>query len=677
MSLVTSTVPATNQKPAAIRSLRHRLNATFHGMLIAAIVLCGGGGFLYTYRVEMLDWQQREAEAIHNGARVIGLLVSDVHETLATAGMFDPAYLTSTRGIMQSYLEQNSSLAEITRVDVKGRLIASASRDTSVLALLPDVPEADWFKWAQAGLRYTGSVETPPGMPPYLVLAVRAPDGGVVAARLRLDVLRDVVADARFHTEGQTYLVDRMGQVLVHSDPHVPAASLSIGGRPELETWINAPNNEWSGEYRDYRGVVSVGSVAPIEGTQWLVVASLPRTAAYASTRGGLLYIVVLTVIIGLLATMILRRLLNITIMHPIERLRAGVERIGQGDLEYRIAVTHNDEIGQVATAFNDMASRLRQRNEQLMLQAAELAAQVAERQLAQEALEKLNGALEERVAARTTELTREIGERKRAEAELRLYADKLEQSNRELQEFAYVASHDLQEPLRKVRAFGDRLHDKYAPVLGEQGCDYLTRMQSAAARMQTLIDGLLSYSRVTTKAQPFVPVDLKQTTMEVLSDLEMRIEQVGGRVEVGDLPTIEADPLQMRQLLQNLIGNALKFHKDDAAPVVRVSAQLLNGHEPAPGEVVLAPDKCRICVRDNGIGFEEKYTERIFQVFQRLHGRGAYEGAGIGLAVCRKIAERHHGTIMAHSTLGDGSTFTVTLPLRQNEHLAEGEVSA
>lgn len=247
----------------------------------------------------------------------------------------------------------------------------------------------------------------------------------------------------------------------------------------------------------------------------------------------------------------------------------------------------------------------------------------------------------------------------RRSEAELKKFAAKLEASNRELQDFASVASHDLQEPLRKIQAFGDRLKTKHGDALGEGGCDYLERMQNAASRMQTLINDLLTFSRVTTKAQPFVTVDLAEVAAGVVSDLEARVERSGGRVEMGEMLTLDADPLQMRQLLQNLIGNALKFHKPDEPPLVKVWCERVVEHS--------ADDLCRINVADNGIGFDEKYLDRIFTVFQRLHGRHAYEGTGVGLAVCRRIAERHGGSITATSEPGRGSTFIVTLPASQH----------
>lgn len=252
----------------------------------------------------------------------------------------------------------------------------------------------------------------------------------------------------------------------------------------------------------------------------------------------------------------------------------------------------------------------------------------------------------------------RDISERLRQEVKRLELIGKLEKTNKELQDFAYVASHDLQEPLRKVQAFGDRLMERYKDQLDEQGQDYLKRMHNATSRMQRLIVDLLSYSRVTTKALPFAPTDLTQVINEVLNDLQVRLEEVGGQVNIEPLPVIDADPVQMRQLFQNLISNALKFHKPDEKPVIKIYAQ--NG---AVGAQANSSGYVSLAVEDNGIGFDEKYLDRIFTVFQRLHGRSEYEGTGVGLAICRKIAERHGGSITARSKPNAGARFIVTLP--------------
>lgn len=258
--------------------------------------------------------------------------------------------------------------------------------------------------------------------------------------------------------------------------------------------------------------------------------------------------------------------------------------------------------------------------------------------------------------------LLKDVTERREAAEALEHKAEELARSNAELEQFAFVASHDLQEPLRKIRAFGDRLNMKCAAVLPADGADYLARMQNAAARMQTLIADLLTFSRVISRTEPFVEVDLAQVTREVLSDLEVRVEKVGATVTVGELPKIQADPMQMRQLLQNLIGNALKFQSPGVKPQVQIAArQIQLSDEYSSG----AEAMCELTVQDNGIGFDEKYLEKIFAVFQRLHNRQEYEGTGIGLAVCRRIVDRHGGSITARSKPGAGATFVVQLPVK------------
>ncbi len=243
----------------------------------------------------------------------------------------------------------------------------------------------------------------------------------------------------------------------------------------------------------------------------------------------------------------------------------------------------------------------------------------------------------------------------------------KLKRSNEDLEQFAYIVSHDLQEPLRKVTAFGDRLGTRAAEALDETCRDYLDRMTSAATRMQRLILDLLEYSRVSTHCHPFQPVALRPLIVEVLGDLEKRLADSGGAVVVEDLPAIYAVARQMQQLFQNLIGNALKFAKPGVVPAVRIACRRLDNQE------------LEITVSDNGIGFDEKYLDKIFMPFQRLHSRDEYEGTGIGLAICRKIAIRHGGVLTAQSQVGQGATFIIRLPTepRMRDTAGGGEADA
>jgi len=284
--------------------------------------------------------------------------------------------------------------------------------------------------------------------------------------------------------------------------------------------------------------------------------------------------------------------------------------------------------------------------------------------------LQAANDRLEERVHERTATINNMIGAlreeiqvRSAAEDSATQYAEELNRSNLELDQFAAVASHDLQEPLRKIQAFADRLEVDSREQLGEKGRDYLERILNSASRMRRLIDDLLAYSRVTTKGLSFTPVSLNQVVEEVVGDLEGRLQQSGGAITFDELPSITADPLQMRQLFQNLLANALKFHRPNVAPQVTVtSAPISPAADSDNGQQ--SGKQLQVKISDNGIGFEPEYKERIFDLFQRLHGRNDYEGTGIGLAICKKIVERHGGTISAEGIPENGAVFTITLPL-------------
>ncbi|MEN6441688.1 MAG: ATP-binding protein [Syntrophobacter sp.] len=287
---------------------------------------------------------------------------------------------------------------------------------------------------------------------------------------------------------------------------------------------------------------------------------------------------------------------------------------------------------------------------------------------IAREQLGEANEALERRVREHAAEfaemdarLVREINERKRAEEERGLYLARLGQSNRDFDAFAAKASHDLLEPLRKVQAFGDRLEKKCWSQIDEEGRDYIRRMQNAAGRMQTMVRSLLGYSGVGAAARPMTDTDLRKVLDQIIRDLEIRIEHKKARIELDNLPVIEADSDQMRHLFQNLISNSLKF-SGDREPIIKISSHDI---APPPGKGATQP-WYEILVEDNGMGFEEESAEELFGLFQRLHGRDGYEGSGIGLAICKRVVERHDGTISARGEPGKGTTFVIRLPRRQ-----------
>jgi len=329
-----------------------------------------------------------------------------------------------------------------------------------------------------------------------------------------------------------------------------------------------------------------------------------------SSVKKGSIALVMASILFAIGISILISIFLSRRILTDLKLLQKETEIVAGGNFDHRVDIKRKDEIGQLAVAFSEMTGRL-------------------------------------------SESAKEIDD----------YTKKLGQSNRDLEDFAFVASHDLQEPLRKIQAFGDRLKEKHGGGLGEEGRDYLERMQNAAIRMQTLIQALLTYSRVTTRPEPFSPGSLATPIREAISNLTSRIEQTGAKVDVGHLPVIESSPHQMEQLFQNLLSNSLKYRSEEK-PIIKVSG----GHvkDPESKKTVTGGQWVRIFVEDNGIGFDEKYLDRIFQPFQRLHSRSQYEGTGMGLAICRKIVERHGGTITAKSTPGKGTTFIITLPVRQ-----------
>jgi len=257
-----------------------------------------------------------------------------------------------------------------------------------------------------------------------------------------------------------------------------------------------------------------------------------------------------------------------------------------------------------------------------------------------------------------------DVTERKLYENQLKQYTSELKRSNEDLEQFAYVASHDLQEPLRKIRAFGD-LAAKGIATNDASKIDYIHRMQSAAARLQVLIEDLLLFSRVSRAANHFENIVMQTLMADVLEDINEQVRREHAVVEVGQLPDIRGDHTQIRRLFQNLISNAIKFHKPAQQPLVQVSGRIMRAQEIfGEFDIVVGPREwvC-IVVKDNGIGFDEKYAEKIFNIFQRLHGRNEYEGTGIGLSICRKIVSNHNGYIVARSMENVGSEFIIILP--------------
>ncbi len=435
---------------------------------------------------------------------------------------------------------------------------------------------------------------------------------GAVVIAIYIDRISEITSSVKVGNGGFSYVIDHRGLYITHPDKE-KILKTDVKSVPGMETVVAylQDSNEGIIEY-SLDGVVKVAAITQARGVGWQIITSVPKTELLAPVYTLRNLILGIGLVFLLVAVGFFYRFSQ-GVTGSILELHDGVDVIASGDLDHEIYAGLKDEFGVLAKAFNGMSKKLKASRQQL---------------------------------------EQEIVERKSAEEQIAEINKELKRSNEELEHFAFAASHDMQEPLRKVTAFGDRLQSHCRDALDERGKDYLDRMISASTRMAKLIDGLLEFARVSTQGQPFESVDVNAVLAEVLGDLEHRIQAEDGEVTVGDLPMIQGDRLQIRQLLQNLIGNALKFHTPGKPPYIEINVSPVNS------ELVA------ISIADNGIGIDEKYTDRIFKPFQRLHGRDEYEGTGMGLAICQRIITRHGGKLAVTSIPGGGSTFTITLAI-------------
>ncbi len=593
-------------------NLRWRLTALLAVILLCTLIVIGSGVVLFVRQTEMEAWRGRQEEATHNTVRAVMNLLENTRNSLNFINLLGLDDFARNKTLLDKLLLQYPILQEIIYFNAQGERVAAT---TSAAFLAQDraiIVQEPWFIAAQAGQPYSySSLSLATEQYPYLVSAIPAPNASVIAARVDMSALWALVAEMRTGQSGRTYLVERSGKIIAHTDH-----TMVLEGRmvPNPLDWFTALTTQdlWHGGYVNFQNERVVGTVDLVPGVDWLVVTELSRAEAFATSRraywmlgGGILGFMVLLMWVS-------AEWIEGLILAPVERLRDGAERIGQGDLAHRIEFVRSDEIGQVAAAFNHMATEL----------------------------EELYGSLEQKIADRTVQLEAQTTE--------------LERSNAELAQFAYIASHDLQEPLRMINSYLRLIERRYKGQLDKEADEFIGFALDGSVRMQQLIRDLLAYSRVGTRNQPLEPTDCQLIFRQVLVNLQMAIQESGTVVTADALPTLFVDPTYMAQLLQNLIANAIKF-RSAHTPQIQIHAS----YRPQPQEWLFG-------VTDNGIGIAPDSFERIFLIFQRLHTRSEYPGTGIGLAICKKIIDRHGGRIWVESTLGQGTTFYFTLPDRR-----------
>jgi signal transduction histidine kinase len=444
---------------------------------------------------------------------------------------------------------------------------------------------------------------------------------GVIAFEVDMTPVFKLIQDVTgLGATGEVLIGRKIGNQVEFLNPlrHDPKAALirkaTVGDRTSFPIQQAVLGKTGAGLAIDYRGKQVIAAWRYIPSMDWGLVAKIDTREAFADVT-NLRNLVLVILVIVLILSGILAFSIAQSISLPIKTLMKGAEIVGSGNLDYKVGTNQRDEVGQLSRSFDKMTRDIKT------------------------------------VTASRDELNNEIAERKRAEDALRHAAKDLERSNKDLEQFAYVASHDLQEPLRAVSGFVGLLKKQYGDKLNAEATEYIDLSVEGAERMQTLIHDLLTFSRVGTKGGAFLSMNMKDSLDNALKNLHASIAETETLVTCDEMPVVTADATQMTQLLQNLIGNAIKFH-GPRRPEVHIGAQRKNNF-------------WAMSVRDNGIGIEPQYYDRIFLIFQRLHTRSQFKGTGIGLAVCKKIVERHGGTIWVESKPGEGSTFYFTIPDR------------
>jgi signal transduction histidine kinase len=440
---------------------------------------------------------------------------------------------------------------------------------------------------------------------------------GVINVGIDLMWLNDFAIQAELPPNSTLAVFDLDGTILAH----YPNPEFWVGKTLPEGTVRGIILEEKSGTTRGYDvdHIERLYAFMPLAGSEEsvFVVLGIPTSDAFAEVERSLIRNLALLGIVTLLALLAAWFLGEVFVVRQINNLVTTTKRLANGDFSARThAVYDRGEFGVLNQSVDEMAQALTEREE----------------------------------------------ERKQTESEIREYAASLERSNRDLMDYANITSHDLQEPLRKISNFSDILLLRYSSEIDAQGRDFLYRIRASASRLQKLIIDLLTYSQISTEIQPLEQINLDDVLHEVLIDLELQIEQCDAIINIGELPRIYADPTQIHQLLLNLINNSLKFQKMDTQPVIDVYGKS-DSYQSGRSSLDVR-DFHEIRISDNGIGFDEKYLDRIFQPFQRLHKPEEFEGTGMGLAICRKIIERHNGVISAHSKPGEGATFIIKFPI-------------
>ncbi len=689
------------KKDKKSRGLSLTLVIAFLSFVLAVMLIWGSFGVLFSFQAQQKIVFSKQQLIAQNAANtVVGFIQDKLSVLETTARLLDPGATSPQERdrILNHLLGPYPVFRNLILLDSKKQKMAAISRLSREGSDKLDKRFGnDLFTQTRRDKIYVSPVYVDDvTSEPMILMAVPVNDvfgnyHAVLIAEVNLKFMWDLVGGMKVGNTGLAYVVDKQGKLIAFGDISRVLKGENTSNVKVVDEFMKDTEPTTENRVIFFTGINGesvIGTYVSLGNPDWALVTELPAAEAYHTVIRTILTIALFTILMaalaGWLGVYLARRL-----SAPIINVMKTAARIAGGEINLQVEVSGPAEISSLAEAFNSMTAQLReiinkleQRSRSLQKTVQEyveymddvgkgrLDARLALRENGEETAEPLIR-LGRQLNDTTANLQKKIEQIQettnkllRQEEILKMYSVKLEHSNKELEQFAYIASHDLQEPLRKLFFFGDRLREEYGKTLDGNALDYINRMNNAILRMQSLIKDLLEYSRVTTKNKPFETTDLNVIMKGVIDDLEIRIRETGAEISAEPFPNVYADPLQMRQLFQNIIGNAIKYHRENVAPVINLASRIIKHEE---------DHYCEIEIRDNGIGFDNRYSDQIFGLFQRLHGRSAYEGTGIGLSICKKIVEQHGGVIRASGTEGEGATFYITLPLQNEDNRIQG----
>ena len=585
--------------------------------IIIATVLAG-----VIYHDQVTVWRERHAEAAAVSARTLTMFLDRARQMLTTIGELNSGDDQDLAQEIERVLLSDTSRAvlEVVQVDRQGSVVGSAYRAASVLTDVFAVRQSNWFHVAHGGEIYLGPIQISPSGVPYTVMAIPGHDGGVVAARLDMRILWDLVGDMHFGRTGNIYILNQNGRMLAHDKPAFVLANTSLGRRPEFGAFLQAqaaqPDATWSGTYGNFQGNKVWGMFSGLQGTNWVVVTEILASEIYGASLRAVLVLAAGMLLLGLCVMLIMTPILNRVLFKPLEQVRQGAQAIGEGHLDHVIAFNVQNEIGQLAASFDEMAARLRARDRE--------------------------------IAAHTAAL---------ADAHVRALA-----ASRLKSVFLATMSHEIRTPMNGIVGMTDLL---LCTHLNSEQAEYAQVIRGSADALLTIINDILDLSKIEAgKVELQVEEFCIRTVVNEVVDL-LAVTAYTKRLRLSghvacDVPACcRGDAARLRQVLLNLAGNALKF-TEQGEVTIAVQAG------PVPAGAQEAPRLMRFEVRDTGIGIPHEQIDRLFTPFTQVDGSYTrkYGGTGLGLAISKRLVELMDGEIGVESEAGRGSLFWFSVPL-------------